>query len=151
MNNTKIISADLELYFGNLRVQNKQFLPISTTYTKPFFYYDFQPDKYYTFVIVDPDAPVGYWIHYCVYNITDGSRGVEYYIYNPPSPPKNTGPRKDGRHRYYCILYVQSGKITGKKPIKGRDFKEYNYFKDLLGVVLEPVEYVSFVCKSGVM
>lgn len=149
MNNVKAISADLVVYFGNKRIENKDFLPLSLTHREPIFKYNFKSNKYYTFIIVDPDAPVGYWIHYCIYNITDKDKGVKYYIYSPPAPPPKTGPKKDGRHRYYCILYEQEEKIIGKKPILGRDFIDYLEFRNILGVSLESVAYVAFICKSG--
>ena len=151
LNNVKNISSDLLVRFNNKSFSNGELLKLSEVKDSPDFYYDFELGKYYTFVIVDPDAPVGFWIHECIYNLTVNNIGNIFYSYSPPSPPVRTGPKRDGRHRYYCILYEQDEKI-GKLLIgEERGFKEYRDFRGLLGVVLMPVIYRYFVCKSGLV
>lgn len=150
INNIKSISGDLSIFFNNKNVLKGELLPLSLVQKEPIIKYNnINPGKYYTLVIVDPDAPIGYHIHLCIYNITTNSPGFKYYIYSPPSPPANTGPYNDGRHRYYCIIYEQSDKITGNKPVLERGFKSYDDFKKLMGVVLTPVAYKYFVSQNN--
>ncbi len=77
-----------------------------------------QPDKLYTLVIWDPDAPhKPSFLHWLVTNIPGGdiSRGTVVQTYHPPSPPAGSG-----EHRYYVGLYEQPGKINvGKLPRTG--------------------------------
>ncbi len=149
LKNVNAISNDLIVYFKNIKVTKGMLLPLSLVQIKPTFSYNLEPNKYYSFIIVDPDAPVGFMIHLCVCNITITNKGFEYYIYKPPAPPAGTGPKKDGEHRYFCILYEQESKIVGKKKLLGRGFKEYDDFKDLLGVDLNAIAYKYFCCKNG--
>lgn len=151
MNNTKAISSNLVVIFGNNKISNGEFLRLKEVQTQPKIGFKLEPNKIYTFVIVDPDTPKGYHIHQCTYNLSINSKitPVQYYIYAPPSPPPGTGPNKDGKHRYYCIMYEQDGKIEGRKEMLGRAFEDYDYFKKLLGVPLKAVSYKYFVCKNG--
>ena len=151
LNNVKNIPSDLLVRFNNKSFSNGELLKLSEVQSAPDFYYEFELGKNYTFVIVDPDAPIGFWIHECIYNLSSNSIGNIFYDYNPPSPPVRTGPKKDGRHRYYCILYEQEGKIRDNLVEKERGFKEYKDFRDLLGVLLKPVIYRYFVCKNGLI
>lgn len=99
-------------------------------------------NKYYTIIIVDPDAPIGFWIHLCIYNVSD-SEGVVGCIYNRPQPPKGTGD-----HRYYCIIYEQD-KLVNKFKCGKRGYSKFTDFTDKLNVKLRPIEYKYFVCKYG--
>lgn len=72
-----------------------------------------QPDKLYTIVIWDPDAPKSpSFLHWLVTNIPGGdiSQGNVVQPYYPPSPPAGSG-----EHRYYVGLYEQSGRLPIKK------------------------------------
>jgi phosphatidylethanolamine-binding protein (PEBP) family uncharacterized protein len=66
------------------------------------------PNKLYTLIMVDRDAPSRYnpinsfYLHWMIINTNDV---IAEYI--QPSPPKNSG-----EHRYYVILYEQSNKIN---------------------------------------
>ena len=61
------------------------------------------PTKYYTIIIVDPDAPTKsnpinkYVIHLLVIN-----NKTTLFDYSPPNPPVNSGP-----HRYHILVYEQ--------------------------------------------
>lgn len=72
-----------------------------------------EPDKLYTIVIWDPDAPKSpSFLHWLVTNIPSGdvSQGNIIQPYYPPSPPEGSG-----THRYYIGLYEQSGRLGLKK------------------------------------
>ena len=73
--------------------------------------------KYYTVLMVDPDAPVGTFLHWIVANIQYGGSNVigaeEWVSYYPPTPPSGT-------HRYIFYLYQHSKPIQRPKVIKNR-------------------------------
>jgi phosphatidylethanolamine-binding protein (PEBP) family uncharacterized protein len=72
-----------------------------------------QPDKLYTIIIWDPDAPHSpSFLHWLVTNIPgdDIARGTVLQSYYPPSPPAGSG-----EHRYYIGLYEQSRQISPGK------------------------------------
>lgn len=145
ISNITPIEPTLEIKFKNRKISNGQELPLILTQTRPTYSFPLEPNKYYSFIIVDPDAPVGFWIHYCLVNITTTYPGYQYYVYNGPNPPQGTG-----KHRYYCILYEQSKKTSDRLPISDtRAFGDYNMFKDLLGVELVAITYKYFVCEYG--
>lgn len=85
----------------------------------------------------DPDAPVGTWFHWIIYNIpaqtselkeniskmgmlkngiTQGSNDFRKLGYNGPSPPR--GPR----HRYQFKIFALSDKLTIKAGSSKKDF-----------------------------
>ena len=83
-----------------------------------------QPDKLYTIIIWDPDAPHDpSFLHWLVTNIPGGdiSHGRVIQPYTPPSPPAGSG-----EHRYYVGLYEQSQRISvGKVAQTGFDIKTF--------------------------
>lgn len=95
----------------------------------------FDPSKYYSLVMCDPDAPsrnspkYRSWLHYTVINIRpsetgdvlDLNKGEEVVTWAPPSPPPGTG-----FHRYIWFLFESDNnlqfhgtRITGSSG-KGR-------------------------------
>ena len=71
---------------------------------------EMDPQKLYTIVIWDPDAPKSpSFLHWLVVNIPGGdvAKGNTIQAYYPPSPPAGSG-----EHRYYVGLYQQKGKIS---------------------------------------
>jgi len=108
--------------------------------------------KWHTFIIVDPDAPVGFHIHECIYNIPEGDfdKGKIFYAYSHPNPPEGSGPYSDGVHRYYCIIYEQKAKIDEDLGIgRERGFSTYKDFTKLLKTILYPKASKFFKCKYG--
>ena len=83
-----------------------------------------EPEKLYTIVIWDPDAPrQPSFLHWLVVNIPGGSvqTGDTIQPYYPPSPPSGSG-----EHRYYGGLYEQSGRISvGKIAQTGFDIDSF--------------------------
>ena len=149
LNNVRNIPSDLVVKFGDINVKNGALLRLSQVESVPSFSYNLDRNKYYMLVIVDPDAPAGFYIHLCRYNMTSSSGGVLYYKYKPPSPPAGSGPNGDGEHRYYCILYEQGGRV-GRLGEGERVFKDYMDFRCLFGD-LRPVVYKYFRCKNGLI
>ena len=118
--------------------------------------------KYHTLVMVDPDAPVGFWIHQCIYDIPGDNiaYGNVFYDYAPPSPPAHRqlccqhghtpkGGVGTGKHRYFCILYEQKGQIGDKLDAGKRAFKKYGDFTRKLKVGLMPKASKFFICEYG--
>lgn len=71
---------------------------------------EMEPEKLYTIVIWDPDAPQNpSFLHWLVVNIPGGdvARGDTLQAYYPPSPPAGSG-----EHRYYVGLYEQRGPMS---------------------------------------
>jgi phosphatidylethanolamine-binding protein (PEBP) family uncharacterized protein len=118
--------------FGKKSIQDGVHMPLFTVQNEPEIHYsEICPngqkiDKYYTFIIVDPDAPTGPHIHQCIYNIPGDKvkMGTVLLPYYPPTPPKGSG-----EHRYFCILYEQSDKIT-KPPLVNKEKRAYKKFDD---------------------
>jgi phosphatidylethanolamine-binding protein (PEBP) family uncharacterized protein len=118
--------------FGNNSIQDGVHMPLFAVQNEPKIHYsEIFPnrqkiDKYYTFIIVDPDAPTGPHIHQCIYNIPGDKvhKGTVLLPYYPPTPPKGSG-----EHRYFCILYEQAAMIT-KQPIVNKEKRAYKKFID---------------------
>ncbi|XP_061458555.1 phosphatidylethanolamine-binding protein 1-like [Rhineura floridana] len=80
------------------------------------------PDKLYTLVLTDPDAPsrknpkFREWHHYLVTNMkgNDISSGCVLSDYVGSGPPKGTG-----LHRYVWLIYEQPQELKCKEPILG--------------------------------
>ena len=94
-----------------------------------------EPPEARSFALImdDPDAPVGVWVHWLLYDIAPrvhnlaqcqkpGSLGVsgknswDKPGYGGPCPPKGHGP-----HRYFFRLYALDVQTLGLAPGAGRD------------------------------
>lgn len=74
-------------------------------------YNEAEPEKLYTLVLWDPDAPrQPSFLHWLVIDIPgmDIAKGTIIQEYYPPTPP-------DREHRYYLGLYEQKGAISPQK------------------------------------
>ncbi|KAM3965038.1 protein D2 [Aphomia sociella] len=92
-------------------------LPKQVFFEEPLFQYPLADSKkFYTIIIVDPDAPPQlegeFYLHMMKSNIpglalkakeSSKTSGVDYRGYKPPTPPRGTGP-----HRYMMFLYEQA-------------------------------------------
>ena len=145
-------SKFLYVMFGKNSIQDGVHMPLFAVQTEPKIHYSGifpnrqKIDKYYTFIIVDPDAPAGFMIHQCIYNIPGDKiqKGTVLYPYHPPSPPKGSG-----EHRYFSILYEQAEMIT-KPPIVDKDkraYKKFDVFKKKIGTSLTPIASKFFICQ----
>lgn len=84
-------------------------------------------------IVDDPDAPVGIWVHWVVYNIDPGTReiaensvppgavqGINDFnktSYGGPCPPSGT-------HRYFFKLYALDAKLDIKGKVVKRDVEK---------------------------
>lgn len=98
---------ELEVYFNNNKIKNKQIMPLETVQMQPQIKFNLESNKFYTILMVDPDAPskdnpiYKYVLHWLVYN--NNEIAVNFM---PPAPPS-----KSGLHRYYICLFEQPNKI----------------------------------------
>ena len=134
--------------FGKTNVNDGIELDLQTVLQTPTYNFDrmglANKGKYHTLVIVDPDAPAGFWIHQCIYDIPADNitYGKTFYDYMPPNPPAGTG-----NHRYFCILYEQKDKIGEKLEAGKRAFGRYGEFTKKLRVGLMPKASKFFICE----
>ena len=137
--------------FGNNNIEDGVHMPLFAVQNEPKIHYSgIFPNKqkiykYYTFIIVDPDAPTGPHIHQCIYNIMGDKvqKGTVLLPYYPPTPPKGSG-----EHRYFCILYEQSAQII-KLPVVNKDKRAYKKFDDFtkkIGTKILPIASKFFIC-----
>lgn len=144
-------SKFLYVMFGNNYIQDGAHMPLFAVQNEPKIHYSGifpnrqKIEKYYTFIIIDPDAPTGPHIHQCIYNILGDKvqKGTVLLPYYPPTPPKGSG-----EHRYFCILYEQAAMIT-KPPVVNKDkraYKKFDVFKKKLGTKITPIASKFFIC-----
>jgi phosphatidylethanolamine-binding protein (PEBP) family uncharacterized protein len=149
-NKSKNYSKFLYVKFGDNSIQDGVHMPLFSVQNEPKIHYsEIFPnrqkiDKYYTFIIVDPDAPTGPHIHQCIYNIPGDKvhKGTVLLPYYPPTPPKGSG-----EHRYFCILYEQAVMIM-KPPVinkEKRAYKNFDDFKKKIGAKMVPIASKFFI------
>lgn len=118
----------LSILYNGQNLKNNQNLSKLITKTKPSYtIQNSDPNKYYTLMMIDIDAPshdnpiYSPWLHWLIINNKD-----EIISYFPPTPPDNSG-----NHRYIFILYEQqNGQIfNNKNIIKRNNFKLDNFIK----------------------
>ena len=98
----------LEVFYKNVKVNNKQYLKPSDASLKPTIHYPADSNKLYTLIIHDPDAPVGNVVHWTVVNIkgSDIKSGKEIIKYKGPAPPSGSG-----THHYIFLVFEQLTEI----------------------------------------
>lgn len=98
----------LEVFYKNVKVNNNQYLKPSDANLKPSIHYPAESNKLYTFIVHDPDAPIGNVVHWTVINIkgSDINTGNEIIKYKGPAPPPGSG-----IHRYIFLVFEQKTEI----------------------------------------
>ncbi len=126
---------ELKVYFDSQRINNEQILNLDNVQNQPKI--EFEPEgKYYTILMVDPDAPsrdnpiYKYWLHWMIVN--NDETIVEF---SPSAPPAGSG-----LHRYYICLYEQKRKIKitqkyDRKNFSVKDFINKNHLTFIAGVM----------------
>ena len=98
----------------------------------------------------DPDAPMGIWVHWVVYNIPKVSRVEEKSI--PGEQGINDFARKDyggpcppsGTHRYFFKIYALDGELNLKAGLSKKELE-----KAMQGHILEKAELIGLYKKVG--
>ena len=112
-------------------VKYGQELSITETANEPdMCFSEIKLDRYYTTIMVDPDAPspknpiYRFWLHWLVVNIKNNEKGDIINKYAGPSPPKGSG-----THRYYICVFEQTNKIINLAEYPRSKFDFINFIK----------------------
>lgn len=109
------LTQDLHVFYNKHLTHNGQELSPFETLDKPVVHFHPKKNKFYSFCMVDPDAPSRIdpkyreWVHWVVINITDDGKveeGDEVIEYIGSKPPK-----RSGFHRYVFALFEHDEKI----------------------------------------
>lgn len=103
------------------------------------------PDKTQSLALIvdDPDAPMGTWVHWVVYDMPVVSRIEENII--PGRQGSNNFGRKDyggpcppsGTHRYFFKLYALDEKLEAKEGLSKQELE-----KAIAGHILDKAELI---------
>jgi large subunit ribosomal protein L35 len=112
--------SSLKVTINDKLITDGMLLPLDIAQKQtPKFEFSENAGKFYTILMVDPDAPsptnpiYKYWLHMLIINTNQ-----IIVPYNPPDPPGNSG-----KHRYYICLYEQPMKINKDTiNIRNNDF-----------------------------
>ena len=102
-------------------------------------------NKYYTFIMYDPDSvsSTGTLIHWVVINIRDNlKKGKVLLPYREPTPPQNTG-----YHHYTFLLFEQTS-IISDINLPTRDMRLHDLLNQLSNHMIEISKKV-FLTKYG--
>lgn len=133
----------MEVYINGNKIEyNKKYDLNIFTKNLPRINFTKKRNKFYTIIMIDPDAPskknpiYKYWLHYLVMN--NHNTIVDYY---PPSPPP-----KSGEHRYYILIFKQQNIINDKLNITDRKNFNYKHFVTKYGLKL--VHAMKFITEN---
>jgi phosphatidylethanolamine-binding protein (PEBP) family uncharacterized protein len=121
--------GELSVYFqgkeakGNVKPRNQTLVMPTISWTTI-------PDKLYTILIWDPDAPARSWVHFLAMNLRTPnlSTGDILLSYEPPTPPS-------GVHRYYTTVYMQKSIIDDMPVPKERGNFDVDEFVSKYGLM----------------
>ena len=138
----EIIYPSTSLYKNNL------FLSIEESSVEPIINLDYNPNKFYTLLMFDPEAVGGNKIHWLIVNITNNDifTGNTLIRYKGPAPPKGSG-----KHHYVISLFRQHKLIETKNIVLDSRFIELDKLFTMLRInnnyfILKSIKY--FVSKN---
>lgn len=124
---------------------------LTSTQKQPTFYINGHPDKLYTLVMLDHDAPSpnSPWLHMLYINIpgsahTTSPNPNQITSYSAPSPPPKTG-----RHHYISTLYEQPFPIQGQNTIGDWARPHFDIKSFIAKYGLKPIAETSFFVDSA--
>lgn len=111
----------------------------------------------FALVCSDPDAPHGTWVHWVIYNIPGGVRGLREGVSRDPSFPDGShqgnnswnrlgygGPcPPSGRHRYFFRLHALRESVRAGPGLTAHELE-----KALQGIELESAELLGTYARS---
>ena len=113
---------ELKVMFNNKQIHNKEKLYLKDVRSKPKVIFNKAANKYYTYMLVDPDAPYAndpvnkHWLHWMVTNVSnDKTTEKEVNKFQPSAPPAPKNPDETNEHRYYFYLFEQTGPLEVDK------------------------------------
>lgn len=98
---------NLYVNYAGITLHSCQFMTKDQTAEQPILSWDSHPDKLYTIIMSDPDAPGGTYLHWLIINIANPvfiPVTPPLYSYVGPTPPS-------GIHRYFIRVYEQNAPI----------------------------------------
>lgn len=104
----------LTVKFNGLAINYNQIIDLKLVQVEPEIIYDYKPDKYYTILMVDPDAPSRdnptkkYYLHWIRIN---NNNNIVPFV--PSTPPPGSG-----FHRYCILLFEQETPLDQYKLLK---------------------------------
>jgi len=138
---------ELEVMFNNKRVHNHDKLYLKDVQAKPRVIFNKAANKYYTYMLVDPDAPYAddpvnkHWLHWLVVNASnDKETEEEINKFQPSAPPAPKSPGQSNEHRYYFYLFEQQGPLDVKKQRTAK----FNLDHFVISNKLKPVSCVMY-------
>lgn len=133
----------MEVYYGNKKIKNNDFLTPNETSKKPKIVYEGK--KKYSLLMIDPDAVHGTHIHWAVINIPGNkiNKGQVLLPYQGPAPPRGTG-----YHRYFFMLFEYEKRIKDIdiEMLKQRTMSRIN--TEALLMMYKPKYKIMFVSKN---
>lgn len=124
--NLEFIKNAIELKINDKKINYDDTLTKSNTSIKPTIKYKSLNSKYYTIIMIDPDAPshenpiYKYYLHWLIVNTKDTI--VDYVGSNPP--------KDSGNHRYYTCVFEQKDKINTKFNFERPNFNLEKFVED---------------------
>lgn len=102
-------------------------------------------------IVDDPDAPMGMWVHWVVYNISKGTSRIEENSI-PGEQGMNDFGRKDyggpcppsGTHRYFFKIYALDKELNLEPGLSKKELE-----KAIAGHILEKAELIGLYKKTG--
>jgi phosphatidylethanolamine-binding protein (PEBP) family uncharacterized protein len=142
---------ELKVVFGNHRIKNKEKLPLKEVQSKPNVIFNKPANKYYTYILVDPDAPYRneptykHVLHWLVVNVSNDEKTqtiVDKFRPSSPPAPRNQG--ESNEHRYFFYLFEQPSLI--EVPEQKR--MKFNLDQFIRKYKLKPIRSVMYRTES---
>ena len=130
---------ELKVTFNGKRIHNHEKLPLHDVQKQPVITFNKPANKYYTYMMVDPDAPYKdnptykHWLHWLVVNVSNNkTTQKEIAEFKPSAPPPPENPGETNEHRYYFYLFEQPfGVIENVETQKKRmNFNVENFIRE---------------------
>lgn len=123
---------NLTIKFNNMVINYGSTLDKSITKIKPLLNFAWEKNKFYTIIMIDPDAPNAsnpkykYWLHWLIINKTTDLHVYDIINdYEGPSPPDKSGP-----HRYYICVFEQDNWIAPMSKFTRANFNIGNFVSE---------------------
>lgn len=123
---------NINIQYNETRLNYDDKATIEETRNSPLVSYDKDPNKWYTLMMVDPDAPspsnpeYRYWLHWLVVNQSTKSDGNIINEYNGPDPPVGSS-----THRYFiCVLQQPEYISTSIKKQERKKFQVSDFVNE---------------------
>jgi phosphatidylethanolamine-binding protein (PEBP) family uncharacterized protein len=131
MNRIDSYKNNITIQYNGIQLNYDDEATIEETGNIPIVNYDKDPNKWYTLMMVDPDAPspsnpeYRYWLHWLVVNQSIKSDGDIVNEYNGPDPPQGSN-----THRYFTCVFEQQNPIHNIKEQPRKMFQVSDFVNE---------------------